>query len=155
MYKAQMTFQKILCILTLIVGAITFVYALGVMTDVYETFISVPGTLKSLDVINTDPSSDKYGSIIVYQMQDFNNTLVGLSLGYILIALTLFITCTNTRRKYYISNYVSIGATAVYGFVFAIWTIVQAGVYKNKYLTTANFEELTKRAQMFLSLIHI
>lgn len=37
MYKKQMTMQKVICLLALIASVISFVYALGMMTDLYDT----------------------------------------------------------------------------------------------------------------------
>ena len=50
------------------------------------------------------------GSIIFYDMQPFNKLFVNLSIGLILLSCFLFVMNTHVRRKYYIGNYVAIGA---------------------------------------------
>ena len=36
MYKKQMGFQKLICILALVAGFVVFLYSLGIMTDLYD-----------------------------------------------------------------------------------------------------------------------
>ena len=36
MYKKQLQFQKIICLLCVIAAAIMFVYSLGVLTEIYD-----------------------------------------------------------------------------------------------------------------------
>ena len=36
MYRKQLRFQKLICLLCVIAAAITFVYALGILTDIYD-----------------------------------------------------------------------------------------------------------------------
>ncbi len=96
MYKKQLTVQKILCIAAVIVSAVVFLYALGIMTDLYDALYD---TMRNPnDVFQTDVP----GSIVYYNMQDFNNYFLKYSIGLILLAVLLFITNTHVRRKYYI-----------------------------------------------------
>ena len=137
-----MLFQKILCIAMLIVATITFIYALGVMTDVYDGLF---WTITDPE----DPELDMVeGARIYIDMQHFNDTLVGLTIGFILVALTLFVTLSNSRRKYYISNYVATIATVVYGIALSAWAMGQIGYYKAEYLKV-NMEQLELYAKIF------
>ena len=107
MYKKQMKMQRIACYLSIAASALVFLYALGIMTDLYDmlyTMVPVPD----------DPTSVKVaGAMIYYDMQGFNKTLLGASIGLILSSVLLFITNTHARRKYYIGNYVAIAISAV------------------------------------------
>lgn len=104
MYKKQLTLQKILCLLAIISSAIVFLYALGIMTDLYDTLYS---TMRNpADLTQTDVP----GSIVYYNMQGFNAYFLKCSIVLILLACLLFVTNTHVRRRYYVGNYVAIGA---------------------------------------------
>ncbi len=127
MYKKQMVFQKILCLITLISGGIVFLYSLGIMTDLFDSLYS---TMRKKDLTQTTVP----GSYLYYEMQGFNQLFVKLAIGLILVTLLLFITNTNTRRKYYVGNYVAIALNAIYGIGFTIWAHMQIEFYKAKFL---------------------
>ena len=127
MYKKQMLLQKILCILTVVVGGIAFLYSLGVMTDLYDTLFT---TMPYAD----HTKSDAAGSIIYYDMQGFNKTLVKASILSIVCSLVLFITCTHTRRRYYISNYFAVVLNVLYGICFTVWAHIRLEGFKAQFL---------------------
>ena len=103
MYTKQIKCQKLLCIVAVIACAITFLYALGLMTDLYDALYS---TMRNpADLTETDVP----GSILYYDMQDFNRSLLKFSIGLILLACLLFLTQTHARRKYYVGNYAAVG----------------------------------------------
>lgn len=142
MYKKQMTAQKFLCLATIIVSAIFFLYSLGIMTDLYD---SLYDTMRNPnDIYQTDVS----GSSIYYAMQAFNRQLLILSIGQILLGALLFITNTHSRRKYYIGNYAATGlftAFAVYNTVYAHVNIEEA---KRQFLQV-DFAALKEHAEMW------
>ena len=141
MYKKQMLLQKILCLLTVITGAITFLYSLGIMTDLYDTlFTTMP--------YSDHTKSDVAGSIIYYDMQGFNSMLVKASIGFILAGAILFITCTNTRRRYYISNYIAIAINIIYGLVFTCWAHININAFRAQYMKV-DFEALKAYTEMW------
>ena len=116
MYKKQLKVQKLLCLLAVVVAAILFLYALGVMTDLYDTLyatlrIRVEGEGGNYSLNVTERSVP--GAKVYTNMQSFNQWLVIASIVYILLAVLLFVTNTNIRRRYYIGNYVSIGLFTV------------------------------------------
>ena len=81
MYKKQIKCQKILCIAAIITCALTFLYALGIMTDLYDALYS---TMRNpYDLTETDVP----GSSLYYMMQDFNKALLRYSIGLILLAV--------------------------------------------------------------------
>ena len=116
MYNKQLTVQRILCLAAVIVSAVVFVYALGIMTDLYDALYD---TMRNpSDVFQTDVP----GSIVYYNMQAFNKVFLNYSIVLILISVVLFITNTHSRRRYYIGNYVATGifaAASVYLSIFA------------------------------------
>ena len=101
MYKKQVAFQKIVCFAALVAGALFFVYSLGIMTDLYDTLYSMIPNPNNLD------SAKVSGARIYYDMQPFNRTLLRCSIGMLLLSCLLFLTNTQSRRKYYIGNAVA------------------------------------------------
>lgn len=143
MYKKQLRFQKIVCLFCVIAAAVSFVYGLGIMTDIYDSLYST--------MMNPNDLTQTYveGSIIYYDMQDFNKLFVNLSVGLILLAVLLFLTNTQVRRKYYIGNYVAIGLYSVATVGVSVWAHIQISAYKTQYLTTVDFEALKSFAEMW------
>ena len=143
MYKKQIKCQKILCIAAIIACAITFLYALGIMTDLYDALYS---TMRNpYDLMETDVP----GSILYYMMQDFNKTLLKYSIGLILLACLLFLTQTHVRRKYYVGNYVAVGLYSVATVAYTVWAHAYIEGYKAAFLTQVDFEALKKHAEMW------
>ena len=143
MYKKQIKCQKLLCIAAVITCAITFLYALGIMTDLYDALYS---TMRNpYDLTETDVP----GSILYYMMQDFNRSLLLFSIGLILLACLLFLTQTHARRKYYVGNYVAIGLYSVATVAYALWAHSYIEGYKAAFLTQVDFEALKQHADMW------
>ncbi|MBR3509693.1 MAG: hypothetical protein IKO03_13100 [Lachnospiraceae bacterium] len=139
MYKKQMVFQKILCLFHLISGGLIFFYSLGIMTDLFDSLYS---TMRKKDLTQTTVP----GSYVYYEMQGFNQLFLKLAIGLILVALVLFLTNTNVRRKYYVGNYVAIVLNVVYGIGFSVWAHLQIEFYKAKFLQI-DFAALKEHAE--------
>ncbi len=128
MYKRQMTAQKLVCILAIVASVLVFVYSLGLLTDLYDSLYSTmmnPANLEDTDVP---------GSIIYYDMQDFNRSLLKAGIGLILLACLLFVTNTHKRRKYYIGNYAAVGLYAAAGVAAAAWAHGEIARYRAQFL---------------------
>lgn len=143
MYKKQLKLQKLICIAAIIACAIIFVYALGIMTDLYDAMYST--MMNPNDLSETDVP----GSRIYYYMQDFNQDILKYSIVLILLGCLLFITQTHSRRKYYIGNYVAIGLYSAANIAMAIWAHTWIEAYKTFFLTQVDFEALRKHADMW------
>ena len=149
MYKIQLTFQKIICYLAVVAGALSFLYSLGLVTDLYDSFYY------------TIPRPDKLdrtyvtGSRILYDIQGFNQQLLIASIVLLLLAVLLFLTQTHARRKYYIGNYVSTALFSVGAVALAVWSYVEVSAYRTQYLTTVNFEELKSTSESMASVQYI
>lgn len=136
MYKKQLRFQKIVCLLAIIAAAVCFVYSLGIITDIHDALRS---TMRN----SNDYTQTKVpGSIIYYDMQEFNKQYVDYSIVLILLAAFVYIMNTHVRRKYYIGNYVAIGAYSVATLAVTVWSHIQISAYKVQYLTTVDMEAL-------------
>ena len=154
MYKKQMKAQKILCLLAVVVAVILFLYSLGIMTDLYDTLYNTlrirveEGAAGGYSLNVTERSVP--GAKVYTNMQQFNQILVTYSIVYILLAILLFVTNTNVRRKYYIGNYVSIGlftAASVYIPLFAHGYIE---IFKAQW-QAVDFAALKEYSEMFSS----
>ena len=139
MYRKQMVFQKIICFLCLASGVVSTLYALGLMTDLYDMlYFMIP--------YPEDPSSVKVkGAMIYYDMQDFNRILLKVGIGLILMAVLLLVTNTHTRRRYYFANYAATGLYAAANIAAAAWGREQITAFKDQYLTTVDFKKLQTR----------
>lgn len=128
MYKKQLIFQKIVCFAMLAMSALVFLYSLGIMTDIYDTlYYTMPNP-------NNIYSSKVSGSAIYYEMQTFNTIFTDLSIGLILVTLILFITCTHSRRKYYVGNYIAVALSAIANIGISAWALYHIEYYKARYL---------------------
>jgi len=143
MYKKQLVFQKYVCLLAVIAAAAAFVYSLGMITDIYDSLYST--------MMNPNNLNETFvpGSIIYYDMQEFNRTYTNISIVLILTACLLYLTNTQIRRKYYIGNYVAIGIYSVATLGVTIWSHLQISAFKTQYLTTVDFEALKTFSEMW------
>ena len=82
MYKKQMKFQKAVCLLVLVASVIVFLYALGIMTDLYDALYTTIGAPDKPDNTRRNPVA---GAFIYYDMQGFNKTFLHLGIALILI----------------------------------------------------------------------
>ena len=140
MYKKQLTAQKFICLLAIIASAAVFIYSLGIMTDLYDCLYTT--MRNSRDLTKTDVP----GSIVYYNMQNFNADFVRAGMGMILLALLLFITNTNIRRRYYIGNYFAVGAYTVGALAVSGWAHTQIEMYKAQWLQV-DFAALKEHAE--------
>lgn len=142
MYRKQLRFQKIICLLCVIAAAVTFIYALGVLTDIYDGLYLATNPKKPTD------DGRVAGSTIYYQMQTFNAQFVTFGIVLILLAALLFVMNTHIRRKYYIGNYVSTIAYAVATVACVVWSHIQISAFRVQYLTTVDFEALKELCEL-------
>ena len=92
--------------------------------------------------------TDVPGSIIYYDMQDFNHALLRVSIGLILLSCLLFITNTHSRRKYYVGNYAATGLAVCANIAAAVWAHGQISAFKAQYLGI-DFEALELFADLW------
>lgn len=143
MYKKQMVFQKIACLFSVVAAALTFVYSLGMITDIYDSLYAT--MMNPSDLTQTMVP----GSIIYYDMQGFNKSLLYLSIGLILLACLLYLTKTHVRRRYYVGNFLSSGLFSAAILGVNVWAALNIGAFKTQYLTTVDFEALKAFSEMF------
>lgn len=142
MYKKQLSFQKLVCLLAIVAGAACFIYSLGIMTDLYDCLYSTMMNPKDLTQTTVE------GSIVYYDMQGFNKSLVGASIAMILLNCLLFITNTHSRRKYYIGNYAAIALNLLMTAGMSVWAHFEIEKYKAQFLQI-DFEALKAHSEMW------
>ena len=142
MYKKQLKLQKILCFLALASSVVIFLYALGIMTDLYDTLYS---TMRNPADLN---QTDVPGSIVYYNMQAWNSYFLHWSIGMILLSCLLFITNTHIRRRYYIGNYIAVGAFAAANLYLAFDSHAYIEAFKERFLRV-DFAALKAHAELW------
>lgn len=143
MYKKQLRFQKAACLLAVIAAAVQFVYSLGIITDIYDSLYSTMRNPNDLTQTSVP------GSIIYYDMQDFNRLLLYFGIGLILLACLLYLTNTHSRRKYYVGNYIATALYSVATLAVTVWSHIQISGFKVQFLTTVDFEALKAYSEMW------
>ena len=148
MCKKQMILQRIVCYAVLIAAALVLVYSLGYMTDLYENKLSYYA--ENYYRYDADPATLKVlGSEIYYDMQEFNRALTAAGIVLILLAAAQFVFQNHNRRKYYIANYITVGVNTVATVYYSIWALSNIFTYKERYITTVDFETLKKMNEAF------
>jgi len=143
MYKKQLVFQKFACMFAVVAAAVSFIYSLGIITDIYDSLYRT--MMDPNDLTQTFVP----GSIIYYDMQPFNKSFMSVSIVLILLSCLLYLTNTHIRRKYYIGNYVSIALYSIATLGVAGWSHIQIEAFKVQYLTTVDFEALKSFSEMW------
>jgi len=148
MYKKQMILQRIVCYVVLIAAALVFVYSLGLVTDLYENHLNyyAEGYYRN----GADPSTLMVkGAEVYYDIQEFNRDLTVAGIVLLLLAVSQFVFQNHNRRKYYIANYITVGVNTVAAVVVSGWALSNVLSYKERYLTTVDFEALKKWNEVF------
>lgn len=128
--KLQMKVQKILCIVSILLSSISFAFSLGISTTIYQLMLAGEYGVETGGLY--DP------------VQDFNRTLVNVCIVMIILSTGLFITRTNTRRNYYISNYVAIGTAFLFSTITGIICIMKISSFRAIFLNEVDFEMWAK-----------
>ena len=142
MYKKQMIAQKVICFAAIFVSALVFLYSLGIMTDLYDSLYSTMRNPNNLTQTSVP------GSIVYYNMQEFNRVFLVYSIGLILLAVLLFVTNTHTRRRYYIGNYFATGVYVAAGVALSVFAHSYIEIFKGQFLQL-DFAALKEHAELW------
>lgn len=128
--KTQMKFQKIMCIVMVLMGALSAVYCFMYCTGALANIgVSVE---KSLGAPKYKEGFEGPGQLYM-DVQPFNQTLLILSIVMIVVAALLYVTATNKRRNYYVDNYVATGLVCATDIGIAIYIMVQNGGFLSRF----------------------
>lgn len=113
--KSQMRFQKILTIVTIVIAALSIVYAL----------IFCSGVIGQIDrLVYLEVELD--GAILLnYRSQSFSDLFLILGIVLVLTVALMFIMGNHSRRKYYVTNYVAVGVYVAFALVFVVLLLVK------------------------------
>ena len=136
MFKPQLKFQKILALALLIFSAVCFVFSIGITTNLYGLYLS--------KAVNFFDGMQIYDDIQVY-----NHYAVIFSIVLICSSLLPFIFASNTRRLYYLDNYIASGVQAAWFIFYAIYNLINCIAYKNRFLTEVDFTAYKETADLF------
>ena len=128
--KTQMRFQKYICLVMIIVGALALVYAFCYATGGLSELGSV---LKANGQSQFKASEGKYDATLAIDIKGFNDALMYCGIVMILLAVGLYITACNSRRNYYITNYVATGVCAGGNIVMSIILMALNGVWMGRF----------------------
>lgn len=112
-----MRFQKILMTVTLVIAALSIVYAL----------IFCSGIINQIGGINQELfelTGDNSAYLVYKRSQGFSDTFLILGVVLVLTVVLMLIMGCQSRRKYYITNYVAIGIFVAFALVFSILLVV-------------------------------
>lgn len=104
-------------LVTLVVAALSFVYALSFCGGTIYQYNSLYDQINKVEEVEG-------AEALFLASQKYNDILIGLSVAFIVIVALNFVMASQSRRNYYVTNYVSIILTAVYAVVFAILLLV-------------------------------
>lgn len=104
-------------LVTLVVAALSFVYALSFCGGTVYQYNSLYDQINKVEEVEG-------AEALFLASQKYNDILIGLSVAFIVIVALNFVMASQSRRNYYVTNYVSIILTAVYAVVFAILLLV-------------------------------
>lgn len=133
--KTQMRFQKILMLVSLVVAALTFVFALFFLT----------GSLGYATKYVTDAADPINARAFVDASQGYVKTLVALAIVFIVIVAFMFITSCQSRRNYYITNYIAIGLFVAFALVMTVYIIIMVSSSMNLFLNDINWDAVPDR----------
>lgn len=130
MYKLQMKFQQVTTYVCLAAVVLSFIYSLGVSTDVYFLYqvLAIKDTFSGVEVF--------------YAMQPFNKTFTTLSIVLILLSVASMIAGNNTRRKYYFANYFTTAISSIANIGVSTWMLINVIKYKEMFLSIPFSDEL-------------
>lgn len=141
MYKNQMLLQRIACYFMVAACALVFIYSLGLCTDLYGNNFAYYAEDPDYIIVE--------GAQIYYDIQEFNRQLTIAGLVLLLLSVALLVFQNHARRKYYLVNYVAVGANVVADIAVASWALTEVAKYKEQFLQV-DFETLKFWAEEIL-----
>jgi len=124
------------CLVVLIAAALVFIYSLGLMTDMYENRLGYHAERYYTNGMTEEALSKVKvsGAEIYYDMQQFNRELTVAGLVLILLAVSQYVFQNQNRRKYYIANYITVGANTIGAIYYSYWGLSNILSYKERYV---------------------
>ncbi|MDE7329639.1 MAG: hypothetical protein K2N30_00880 [Clostridia bacterium] len=138
--KAQMRFQKYICLAMIIVGALAtfyaFIYGTGALSELGYT-------LNNKNKSYFTASKGLNDATLYLDIQPFNTALMYCGIVMILLAVVLYITASHKRRNYYISNIVATSVCAGGNIIMSLVLLVMNGIWRDRF-SKVDFEAWNK-----------
>ena len=139
--KAQMKFQKILSLLTLIVAAVVFVFAISFFTG------NISAILNYISRYNDGIYNG--ADVFIDAGQAFVSALEVMVIVYLIIIAISYLMGNNTRRNYYITNYVSIGLVVAMAAVVALYGLIMMIVLMNAFYNQVDWAKMQELRDIY------
>lgn len=131
----QMKFQKIAVKFLFILAILTVAYSLIMSSQLY--YPRMEANVEKLDTVIGENNYNRgiclYANELFVAFQPFNKTMFSLTIAFLLISLTLFVFFCQSRRKYYVTNYVAIAVVSVFAIVLSVYALSNIFFYKSWY----------------------
>lgn len=154
--KTQIKFQKYVCLAMLILGALSLLYAFFYLTGSMAALGQSNKIENGVTLSGFIAAAGKYDYTLFEQIQPFNDALMYCGIVMVLLAVLLYITACNKRRKYYITNYIAIGACAGTNIVMSIVLMAINASWRSKFLNVDfdawfayNYDQFTGDVEQF------
>lgn len=134
--KAQMKFQKWMCLVMIIVGALGLLYAFCYMSGSMAEL----GHNQNLLMVGKNyvsafkAKSGKNDALLFNEIQGFNTLMMYLGIVMVLLAVLLYITACHKRRNYYVTNYVATGVCAGGNIIISLVLMIMNASWRSKFL---------------------
>ena len=136
--KTQMRFQKYICLVMLLIGALAllyaFFYASGALSELGYAYSNEFTAENLLNEYDYTLGEGKYDASLYADIQGFNTALMICGIVMILLAVLLYVTACNKRRNYYITNYIATGACAGGNIVISLVLMILNGIWRSRFL---------------------
>ena len=129
--KTQMRFQKIICLVMILVGALALAYSFCYATGGLAELGQMWDTNKNKSMFKA--AEGKYNAQLFFDIQGFNDALMYCGIVIILLGVLLYITACNRRRKYYVTNFVATGVCAGGNIGISIALMVINGIWMGRF----------------------
>ena len=126
----QMKFQKFAVWFAFIMAVVTFFYAYSFATPFYQL------SQQTAQTYLNDTGKGFFDNI-----QPFNRLLAIFSIAFIVLSLTLFISMSHKRRRYYVFNYVAAGVYTAAGASYGVFAVISILKWSKEY-AKINFNEV-------------
>lgn len=139
--KAQMKFQKILSLVTLILAAVVFIFAIsfftGNISDIYNYSSKNNGGLY------------KGADVFIDAGQAFVSALEIMVIVYLIVIAITYIMGNNSRRNYYITNYVATGLVVAMAAVVALYGLIMMFVLMNAFYNQVDWAKMQELRDIY------
>lgn len=139
--KAQMKFQKILSLVTLILAAVVFVFAISFFTGNISAILNYSSRYNG--------GMYKGADVFIDAGQAFVSALEIMVIVYLVVIALSYIMGNNSRRNYYITNYVATGLVVAMAAVVALYGLIMMIVLINAFYNQVDWAKMQELRDIY------